>query len=131
MPCKACLVRGKTWNGGDPGCAFDGEFSDNWNCATLNAVRDICYEGQNPMPHGVDYQYCDDQKYATIKIDHIECDGERIGEALWVCWYKSRGRTDAVWVLDSYEAPRRPTEEELIVVSHAYKQSTPNSNTNP
>ena len=127
MKCKLCTERGKTWNGDDPKCAFDGAFADNWNCATLNALRDICYEGQNPMP-GVDYQYCEDQKYATVKIDGIEDRrGCRIGLALWVSWYKSRGKTDAVWVLSDDAPPRIPTEEELeaIIVYYANANSEP------
>jgi hypothetical protein len=41
--CPACRGRGKTWEGSDPRCGFNlaGNFvSDNWNCATLNALRD-------------------------------------------------------------------------------------------
>lgn len=121
VTCEACQSRGQTWNGDPPRCAFDGAFGNNWNCATLNALRDICYEGQDPMPSGVDYQYCDDMKYATIRIDHIERqDGNRIGMALWVSWYKSRGTTDAVWVLDSDGPPRIPTENELLAIIAGY-----------
>jgi len=123
MTCKKCKERGKDWNGDDPQCAFVGEFHENWNCATLNAIRDICHEGQDPMPPGVDYRYCDDQKYATIQIDGIhDSKGNWIGYALWVCWYKSRGRTEAVWVLDSDGPPRRPTEDELLSIIAAFRQ---------
>lgn len=127
MTCKLCQKRGKTWSGADPKCAFDGSFSDNWNCATLNAIRDICYEGQNPMPSGVDYQYVNDMKYATIKIDDVEGDfvddkrGRSIGLALWVSWYKSRGRTDAMWILSDDEPPRQPTESELLAIISYYQ----------
>lgn len=123
MPCKMCRQRGKDWGGDDPKCAFDAhlDFGDNWMCATLNAIRDICYEGQREMPPGVDYRYCEDQKYATIKIDEIECSGERIGYCPWVCWYKNRGGTDAVWILDSYEPPRRPTEGECLAIIEYYE----------
>lgn len=130
--CKMCQARGKDWNGDDPKCAFDGEFSKNWNCATLNAIRDICYEGQDPMPPGVDYRYCDDMKYATVKIDELEDEnGDHIGMALWVCWYKNRGCTDAVWILDAYLPPRRPTESELeaIIRAYAHRQRSAPANT--
>jgi len=119
--CKRCRERGKDWNGDDPVCFLDGGFGRNWNCATLNAVRDICYEGQNPMPHGVDYQYCDNMKYATIRIEEVE-DGE-IGMALWVAWYKNRGATDAMWILNSDEPPRIPTEDELEAIICHYAWS--------
>ncbi len=116
MACKMCKERGKDWDGDDPRCAFDGDFADNWNCATLNAIRVICYEGQHPMPDGVAYTYCDDMKYATIRISEV--DGID-GLALYVEWYKSRGTTDAVWLLGGADEPRQPTEEEcLAVISH-------------
>lgn len=121
MPCKRCIARGKDWNGSDPKCAFDGSFQDNWNCATLNAVRDIVYEGQPEMPPGVDFRYCDDMKYATVKIEEVEDSaGGRIGMALWVAWYKNRGKTDAVWILDNDNPPRVPTEGELERVIQSF-----------
>lgn len=126
MTCKMCAERGKTWNGDDPKCAFVGAFEDNWNCATIGALRDICYEGQNPMPAGVDYQYCEDQKYATVNIDDIETpNGNRIGMALWVSWYKRRGSTDAVWVLDNHHPPRIPTEEEVVTIVNHFRTRLP------
>lgn len=125
MKCKMCRERVKDWNGSDPVCAFDGEFAGNWNCATVNAIRDICYEGQPDVP-GVVYQYCDDQKYATINISDIETpDGSGLGFALWVLWYKSRGGTDAMWLLDKYEPPRIPTEEECLLIIEHYKPLLP------
>jgi len=126
MPCKRCLARGQTWNGDKPKCAFDGNFAENWNCATLNELRDIVYEGQSPMPPGVDYQYCEDRKYATVKIDDVElANGNSIGLALWVSWYKSRGTTDAAWILAGDEPPRIPSEKELdAIIWHFAKHAT-------
>ncbi len=122
--CTACALRGKNWQGDDPRCAFTGPLStfsaDNWNCATVNAVRDLVWEGQSPMPPGVDYRYCSDQKYATVHIDEVELHGERIGLALWVSWYKSRGGTEALWLLREDGPPRRPTEAELLAVLEHY-----------
>lgn len=121
--CKACRERVKDWNGSDPRCAFTGHgqtfVGDNWSCATMTRLRDLVYEGQE-LPAGVDYQYCDDQKYATVRIDDVELDGERIGMALWVSWYKSRGETEAVWVLDVGTVPRAPTEAEVLAVVGYY-----------
>jgi len=117
MTCKMCIERGKTWNGDDPKCAFDGEFKDNWNCATLSAIRDL-YDERNKENHEyIEFQYCDDQKYMTIKIDHLLNDAL----ALWVTWYKSRGRTEAMWLLSEYGAPRLPTEKELVAIINSYK----------
>lgn len=117
--CAACAARGKTWSGSDPRCAFEGgrQFGENWNCATVGFVRDICYEGQD-LPYGVDYQYCDDQKYATIRVDHLEIAGRPL--ALWVSWYKSRGATDAMWLMFDGAPPRRPTEAECLLIAHSY-----------
>lgn len=127
--CVACATRGKTWEGSDPRCAFTGGETanarvfnpDNWNCATLNRLRTLVYEGQSPMPAGVDYQYCSDQKYATVCIEDIELEGKPIGLALWVAWYKSQGQTEAVWILDSEGPPRPPTEAEMVTILEHYR----------
>lgn len=129
--CQMCLERGgKTWAGSDPTCAFEdgASFSrDNWNCATVNAIRDICYEGQRQLQRGVDYQYCDDQKYATINIHDILTDDETInlGDALWVSWYKNRGRTDEMWMLGGGDPPRLPTEQDCRIIIRKYYKNAP------
>lgn len=103
-------------------CAFDHigvdkRFeSDNWNCQTVDLIREICYEGQE-LPYGVNYTYCEDMKYATIDIYDI---AEVEGMALWVSWYKQRGKTDALWILDCYKYPRKPTEKELLQIAKYY-----------
>lgn len=116
QPCKVCN-QVKDWNGDDPQCPFtDGDvFSeDNWNCGLINELMDICYEGNNPIHPFVDYRYCEDMKYATIWIDGMKDEEEQsIGMAVWVAWYKNRGATDAVWILDSRGEPRKPTVAEL------------------
>jgi hypothetical protein len=120
MKCAACQVMVKDWNGDDPTCSFrGGSFnSEGWNCATSDLIRELVYEGQNPMPAGVDYQYCDDMKYTTVNVSHLDIDGAM---ALWVAWYKSRGRTDAMWLLYSDQSPRAPTAEECVRIVEAYK----------
>ena len=133
--CAACRARGKPWKGDDPRCAFDNKNrlfqEDNWSCATVEGIRDLCYEGQAKLPPGVDYQYCDDQKYASINIDKVELEGSGIGLCLWLTWYKSRGSTDEMWlmnprnaILDSpypLGAPRPPTEDEVLAITAYYK----------
>lgn len=119
MACKACRKRGKTWQGDDPRCAFEtGAFGDNWNCATVGLIRDICDEDDG-LPNGVDYQYCEDQKYATVKVDHIEALDDR-PLALWVSWHKRHGETDAIWLLFENKPPRLPTEQECLLIAQAY-----------
>ena len=117
QPCAKCGERGKDWNGSDPICAFTESHSkENWNCETLNKIRDICYEGQK-LPDYVDYQYCEDEKYATINISGIELDKSPL--ALWVSWYKNRGRTDALWLLYADHPPKTPSEKECIKIIEA------------
>lgn len=115
-----CRERGQDWQGDPPTCAFqDGEFSEgNWNCATVNAIRGIVYEGRDPLPPGVDYQYCDDQKYATVDVSDLE--GVDGALALWVTWYKCRGKTDGMWLLFENRPPRRPTEDEARAIIRQY-----------
>ena len=118
MVCALCQSRGKTWAGSDPICAFGKDSKQrNWNCATISLIRNICYEGED-LKQGVDYQYCDDQKYATIKVEDIEdLDGAL---ALWVTWYKNRGSTDKLLLLFSNKEPRTPTEQECLKIAKHY-----------
>lgn len=108
LRCRMCQAREKTWSGDDPKCSFPngGSFdAGGWNCATANAIRDIC--GQDSQHIRSDYRYCDDQNYATIKIDDVDLpSGPAL--ALWVSWYKHRGRTEAMWLLCNEGQPRRP-----------------------
>ncbi len=123
MTCKLCEKRGQTWIGSAPACYFDSP-DRNWNCATVNAIRDIVYEGQE-LKDGVHYEYCDDEKFATINIHEITDDKENhIGRCLYVAWYKQRGSTEALWILDGEDdVPRKPTEAELIAIIKQYARS--------
>lgn len=121
MTCEQCKKRGKTWDGSDPKCAFErGAFHpENWSCATVDALRDLVYEGQVQMPAGVDFRNSEDQKYATVKVDHIEGAGGAL--ALWLTWYKNRCRTDGAWLMFSDQPPRPPTEAEVMAVVRHYR----------
>lgn len=119
-PCKRC-GQIKDWHGDEPKCPFaaNDAFGENWNCGIINKVRDLCAEV---------FVYCDDQYYATLGIhDAEDDDGEFIGLALWVTWYKRRGATDAMYILDSHGPPRNPTYRELeLIVKHLSVTTTPN-----
>lgn len=125
--CQMCQERGKTWEGGsDPICAFTNgkPFTrDNWNCATVNAIRDICDERLGPLVDGVDRRDCGDQKYATLYVYEVcEPQHDELLLALWVSWYKSRGRTDAMWLMNDEWEPRKPTEADCrLVIAHVAK----------
>jgi hypothetical protein len=120
MICKMCKERVKDWAGDDPTCYFDDPH--NWNCATVNEIRDLCYEGQELKP-GIHYEYCDDEKFATFNIHEVECEGNYIGRCLYAAWYKQRGSTEAIWILDGEgDTPRKPTEGELLAIIKYYKE---------
>ena len=78
--CPRCVSRVKDWNGDDPKCGFDenGNFLErNWNCATLNDLRDIAEEKK---------VWCDDNYMAIVsRFD--------VGHGV-LSWYKHRGQTD-------------------------------------
>ncbi|EMT54781.1 hypothetical protein I532_04215 [Brevibacillus borstelensis AK1] len=93
MPCKLCVERGKPWSGDDPRCAFEREtFSpDNWNCATMNALRNIA-EAQG-------HTHRDDM--GPCSIGFVPFEGDDAGYIV-MTWYKNRGRTgNAVVMRDS------------------------------
>lgn len=82
MSCKLCIERGKTWQGDDPVCGFDaaGKFNkDNWNCATLNKLREIAWQ------NGLVVSSEDDNNLAVFNHN---------GYFLILGWYKDRGRTE-------------------------------------
>ena len=86
--CKECGKRGKTWEGSDPVCAFDfeGKFQDNWNCATLNIIREN-------VEHMDDVYHSFDERLAVLPYD---------GLFLLLGWYKNRGRVDAFMIHNKY-----------------------------
>lgn len=122
--CQACKVRGKTWNGSDPQCGFsEGGFSgsNNWNCATAGEIRDLAETKDNNRIH----HHCpENQHYATIDLmDNKEGFMGAKPVCLWVGWYKSRGRTEAMWLMFENDPPRPPTEAECLVILDHYKST--------
>jgi hypothetical protein len=81
--CTRCKARGKTWKGSDPRCAFpNGRFvSDNWNCATMEELRNLADTGA---------VYSGDHYAAILPWD---------GCFIVLGWYKQRGRTDVARLL--------------------------------
>lgn len=122
MTCKACEERGKTWNGSNPTCAFEKNvFSpDNFMCATANLMREVAQlEGFTDINH----VWTDDENYSTINVNEIK--GVDNAMTLWVSWYKSRGRTQAMWLLSDKGAPRQPTEAECLLIAKHYGIAKP------
>ena len=78
--CPRCKERGQTWIGDPPICGFDkdGNFlKSNWNCATLNALR------QNLETN----VQCNDYNVGVLSRTDV-------GFGI-LTWYKNRGRTDS------------------------------------
>ena len=97
--CPRCLQRGQTWVGDPPQCGFNanGSFNqNNWNCATLNAMRNL---GGIVEAREGDY---------TVGIVS-RCD---VGFGI-LKWYKRRGRVERF--LDSnFEAGNLELAQELL-----------------
>jgi hypothetical protein len=104
MKCKLCVERGKTWKGDDPVCAFEsGTFAvENWNCATMGALRDLCKDST---------VYNDDQNAALLcgaDYDHIV-----------LLWYKSRGRTEGAYMVKlGIASPLTLKEAENVLIKY-------------
>ena len=122
--CEKCGAK-VTWNGSNIECPFQDSntFSKDWNCGVVSRIRDLCEIAMNGDVYGLQYQFCNDQKYVTIRTSEIEVDGEySLGLCLWVTWYKSRGGTDAMWILDDYNTPRLPTYKDLEIIADYYER---------
>lgn len=101
--CPRCATRVKTWKGDDPKCAFpDGVFTaDNWNCATMNALRDVQESRGNVTA------YMDDEWAATlpVRIDP-PVDGDPTVFFIIMQGYKRRGRVQQAYEMtDEKVAP--------------------------
>lgn len=105
--CKMCQSRGLKWNLGNFICAFSSEdFSKNWNCATIDAIRKISN----------DIQECGNQKYIIINISDIKLNNKQIGLSLWFTWLKHSGTINKMYILSEKENPRIPREDELLEI---------------
>ena len=123
MTCVLCQRRGKTWEGSDPRCAFESGVFDtnNWNCATMNALRDIAYREKQ-----FGYWYRDDNLNASIGIVHARelrpgTDDDLQGY-LVMTWYKDRGRTGQAWLMDDDDVPRPIAQGEAEAFLRMYSE---------
>ena len=101
MSCKECVKRGKTWEGSNPKCAFGEKVftSNNWNCATMNLLRDKVEEF---------FTYRNDMRSASIGIINIpESEKEDIQQGyLIMTWYKERGQTGQAYIMWDENEPQ-------------------------
>lgn len=106
MPCPRCVARGKTWQGDDPVCAFgdDGIFrTDNWNCATMNALRDLAERGDSCWSRR------DDMGAGSIGVVSVydgSAEEDWQGFYIVMTWYKGRGRTSRAYAMEDDHEPR-------------------------
>lgn len=123
--CNKCNCK-KEWTGDDINCPFqDGDIfnSNNWNCGIIGKIRDLCDLAIESNDTRFHYRYCDDQKYATIDVSEVLFYEDSPGYlTMWVTWYKSRGGTDAIYLLDSYRTPVIPTFDLLEKVVQYYQK---------
>ena len=116
MTCRLCKDRGKTWEGSDPRCAFlettelmttENELrsakvfsGDNWNCATMNKLRDIARD----LP-----LYWRNDDFGTFGA--VPFEGEYWQGYIAMAWYKRRGRTNQAMLMGDGDMPLPLTEE--------------------
>ncbi len=111
MSCKMCKMRKQTWAGDPPKCAFENgeEFQpNNWNCATMNALREIADDILK------ENYYIEDTHCAIIPYD-----GDTNAGFIVLSWYKRRGNTGtAILVYDDSEPV--PITESMALEAIAY-----------
>lgn len=115
--CPRCLARGKTWPGSNPVCAFvaNGPFtSENWNCATMNLLRDLgegCVVGNAEAQ-----QYC-----IVLPVPRSEGDlPDGWPDFIVLGFYKRRGRTEGAWALAETEMKPLRLEHAEAILSRAF-----------
>ena len=57
---------------------------------------------------------------ATINVDNVEFEDKSV-LTLYVSWYKNRGTTDAMWLLNECDIPIKPTYNDLEAIVKYYK----------
>jgi len=121
MTCPLCKRRVKDWTGDDPRCAFpEGGFDrENWNCATMIAVRLLASNEQATA------LWVDDHNFSMVPIGEcfpVEEDGDDHYMAMLVVWYKSRGNTFGLYFLDDINPPTEPRWDEVWRVLDYYRK---------
>ena len=118
--CKLCETRGKTWKGDDPICAFDEHGNlkkDNWNCATLSAIRKYAYSRDYDEFYRdglrISYHCCsNDEDGLMISYD---------GMFVFMQWYKSRGRVEHISI---HNKGIKNDEEAMVYLLEIIKRIT-------
>ena len=108
MVCKLCTERGKTWKGADPKCAFvNGLFTtDNWNCATMNKLRDMTGEPEDKSRADT-FHFQDDMDAGTIGVLRVV--GMKYSGYIVMTWYKRRGQVGQAMFMSDDDEPIKLT----------------------
>ena len=125
MKCKLCIEAGQPEHfGSEIGCAFDGEFTDNWNCSTLGKLR-VALAGGDDWGRVTDSSLIktfvrEDQTTVLVDLRFMDWekmdDNEVTPDSMFVTWYKRRGRTEQVFLMYDDQEPRQPTESQVLDV---------------
>lgn len=121
--CRMCESRGQAWSGDAPSCAFPNGLnfqSDNWNCATMNALRSAA------EAHHVRH---DDQSIGVVPFDNET--GRPSAGFVVMCWYKSRGCTPVAFVAGDDLPPQTLTYQLADAVARTSAPSDTNLNGQP
>ncbi len=112
MPCRRCEARDVGESEQYPKCGFpETNFrqftSDNWSCATLNALRILARELGEPI-------YREDQASILLPASTPGC-------FIVLSWYKRRGKTEGAWLFreDKRPIPLPLEEAERTLDAHS------------
>lgn len=116
--CPHCQTTTPTWSGSLRECAFvDGSAfsSHNWNCATVNRLRALCEPERRSVLDGVAIYATNDLWHALIDVSEVPLH-EQSNSIVWlqVIWYKRRGQTLNVSVIDTEGDVASATEEQCL-----------------
>lgn len=106
-PCNRCQKQGQPDHFGSPvKCAFiNGIFdSDNWQCATINVLRNLIHEDTQPLAKFYTREDMRQGSLGVISIPEYDTEGLQQGYLI-MSWYKNRGRTGQAWVFWDDDIP--------------------------
>jgi hypothetical protein len=116
--CHLC-GRVKNWNGSDMKCPFQKTLlfsSDNWCCGILARLRFAIEKAIELDISSVKATHTDCQHQVLIDLMDSEIPVNEEGVfymAMYVTWYKNRGRTESIWIICDGNAVKRPNRGEI------------------
>ena len=118
--CPPCQTTSPTWAGSPRECTFvDGSTfsSHNWNCATVTRLRAFCEPERASVLDGVTIYATNDAWHALIDVSEVLLHEQSNGIVwLQVIWYKRRGQTLNVSVIDTEGDAASATEAQCLAI---------------